>query len=172
MCTDPAGHSKTDNYARIDREWFEAIGIQFAQCDVLDDRVTPARAIELVRDASCILLMGGDTARQFRFMREYGLIGPIRESGAAVLGLSAGAINMAALAFNEAVESPYEGLALADISIAPHFNASKDDTALMERMRAFSQGHPSTPCATAAPSSCRARGPRCSAKFIRFIKAR
>ena len=142
VCTDPAGHEKTDYYSRVDREWFRDIGITFAAYDVADDRVTPERAIELVRDASCIFLMGGDTARQFRFIREYGLIGPIRQSPAAVLGLSAGAINMAALAFNEVAESPYEGLALADISIAPHYNTSKDDPALTEKIRAFSQGHP------------------------------
>ena len=141
VCTDPAGHEKTDYYAHIDQEWFRNIGISFMSYDVLDDRVTPERAAGLVCGASCIYLMGGDTARQFRFMREYGLIEPIRESGAAVLGLSAGAINMAALAFNEVVESPYEGLALADISIAPHFRR-KDNPAPMEKIRVFSQVHP------------------------------
>ncbi|MCL1952544.1 MAG: Type 1 glutamine amidotransferase-like domain-containing protein, partial [Oscillospiraceae bacterium] len=139
---DPAGHGKTDHYARLDREWFEDIGVCFGACDVLDNRVTPERARELVRATSCLFLMGGDTKRQFDFMQGYGLIEPIRQSRAAVLGLSAGAINMAALAFHEEVEAPYEGLALADISVTPHFNDSRDDPAMTARIRAFSQGHP------------------------------
>jgi len=142
ICTDPAGHEKTDYYARVDREWFNNIGICFDACDVLDDRVTPERAQELVRDASCLFLMGGQTMWQFRFMREYGLIEPIKASRAAVLGLSAGAINMAVLAFNELAEAPYEGLALADISIAPHFDKRRDHPGTMEEIRAFSQEHP------------------------------
>jgi len=142
VCTDPSGHEKTDHYARVDREWFREIGIAFAQCDVLDDRVTPERAAELIRGASCIILMGGVTARQFRFLQEYGLIEPIRASRAAVLGLSAGAINMAVLAFSESVESPYEGLALADISITPHFDLRRDNPGTTEKICAFSYEHP------------------------------
>jgi len=141
VCTDPAGHEKTDHYARTDREWLEDIGIQFAQCDVLDDRVTPERAQESVRAASCIFLLGGDTARQFRFMQEYGLIEPIRQSTAAVLGLSAGAINMAALSFTLR-EPPYPGLGLADITITPHFDARKGNPALIEEIKAVSREHP------------------------------
>jgi len=129
ICTDPAGHEKTDHYARVDREWLSDIGIQFAQCDVLDDRVTPERAWELVRGASCLFLMGGQTMWQFRFMREYGLIEPIRESGAAVLGLSAGAINMAAIG-------------LTGITVTPHYNARKDNLDIMNEIIAASYEHP------------------------------
>ena len=142
VCTDPAGHNMNDHYARTDREWFRGIGLCFDACDVLDGRITPERAQALLRGASCVYLMGGDTARQFRFMRECRLVEPIRQSAAAVLGWSAGAINMAVLAFNEVVESPYEGLALADISVAPHFNRCKEDPTLMEKIRAFSHLHP------------------------------
>lgn len=136
ICTNPSGHEKTDTHARRKHAWLKEAGVDIARCDVIDDRVAPAQAIALTLGASCIFLMGGDTVRQFRFMEEYGLAEAIRQSRAAVLGLSAGAINMAALSFTLR-EPPYPGLGLADISITPHFDARK-----AEAIKAVSYGHP------------------------------
>ncbi|MDR2688089.1 MAG: Type 1 glutamine amidotransferase-like domain-containing protein [Oscillospiraceae bacterium] len=145
VCSDPAGHEKLDRYACRDYEWFKNIGIEFAERDVIDDRVTPARAIQIIRAASCLFLMGGDTARQMQFLREYSLSGAIRESGAPVLGLSAGAINMGPLSYMAtamlAVPAS-EGLGLADITVAPHYNRRRDTPGIMEEIKAVSRRRP------------------------------
>jgi len=141
VCSNPPGHEKTDMHAQWKRGWLEAAGISFARCDVIDDRIPPERAQELIRAASCIFLMGGNTKQQFRFMEEYGLAGPIRQSPAAALGLSAGAINMAALAFTLR-EPPYPALALADITVTPHFGGRKNDPERMDEILAVSHRHP------------------------------
>jgi peptidase E len=123
------------------RGWLDAAGIRFEECRILDDRTAPARAAALVSTASCLFLMGGQTTKQLRFLRDYGLVEPIRQSGAAVLGLSAGAINMARLSFTLR-EPPYLGLALADITVTPHFEKRRDDPALIEEIKAVSSEHP------------------------------
>ena len=123
VCTDPAGHAKTDRYAAIMHGCFEEIGLPFAQVHVIDDRVEPSRAAQLVQEASCVHLMGGNTGTQLQFLRETGLDSAICDSPAALLGVSAGAINMGKRSLNtEESLVPYEGLGLADITVHPHFD--------------------------------------------------
>jgi peptidase E len=102
---------------------FEQIGLSFAQHCVIDNRMEPFRAAKLIREASCVFLMGGYPGLQMRLIREYGLDSVICESSATILGVSAGAINMAvnSLDTKESPE-PYKGLGLADITIKPHFD--------------------------------------------------
>lgn len=101
---------------------FEEIGLPFAQRHVIDSRMEPSRAAALLRDASCIFLMGGHPGLQRGLIEEMGLDAAIRGSDAVVLGVSAGAINMAkhSLDTKESL-TPYKGLDLADITVKPHF---------------------------------------------------
>ena len=59
---------------------------------------------------------------QLQFIREKGLDAAICDASAVVLGVSAGAINMAKYSL-DTKESPvpYDGLGLADITVKPHF---------------------------------------------------
>ena len=141
VCSDPVGYEKTDLHAGWVRGWLATAGIRFEECGILDDRIAPARAAALVRTASCLFLMGGQTTEQMRFMQGCGLVEPIRQSEVPVLGLSAGAINMATLAFTLR-EPPYPGLALADITVTPHFEKRRDNPALIEEIKAVSFEHP------------------------------
>lgn len=66
--------------------------------------------------------MGGHPGLQFQLMRDKGLKAAICDSAAAVLGASAGAINMANRSFyTKEFPVPYDGLGLADIIVKPHF---------------------------------------------------
>jgi peptidase E len=118
----PAKHADTDGWAAIMRGCFEEIGLSFAQYHVIDDRSESSHAARLIREASCVHLMGGHPGLQLRFLRETGLDIAVCDSPAALLGVSAGAINMGKRSL-DTKESPvpYEGLGLADITVKPHF---------------------------------------------------
>ena len=138
IASNPAGYTKTDHYAAQQHGWFEAAGLPFTRYHKIDDRTSPAQAAQLVREASCVYLMGGTTGLQMRFLLDYGLDQAIRETGAAVLGLSAGAVNMAkhALDITESLE-PHAGLNLADITVHPHFDpADQDELATLRALSA------------------------------------
>jgi len=96
--------------------------IPFKRHDVIDNRMDPSLAARLIHDASCVFLMGGYPKLQLELIRNTNLDVPIRHTDAAVLGLSAGSINMAkrSLATKES-PIPYDGLGLADITVKPHF---------------------------------------------------
>ncbi|MDR3085616.1 MAG: Type 1 glutamine amidotransferase-like domain-containing protein [Christensenellaceae bacterium] len=118
----PAEHAKNDDDAAGMHGMFEEIGLPFARHQVVDDRMEPAHAAQWIREASCVFLMGGHPGLQMRFLRETGLDAVICDAPAAVLGVSAGAINMAERSL-DTKESPlpYKGLGLADVTIKPHF---------------------------------------------------
>ncbi|MCL2300864.1 MAG: Type 1 glutamine amidotransferase-like domain-containing protein [Firmicutes bacterium] len=128
-------HEKVDRYAAQWRGWFEDIGLPFEDYHTIDDRMEPAQAVRLVEETSCVILMGGDPAQQMRFLRDTGLDEALCKTSAAILGLSAGAVNMAArsLGIWES-RPPRAGLGLANITVYPHYDPS-DEEALAELLR-------------------------------------
>ena len=128
VCTNPVGHAKTDHYAAIMRGCFEEIGLVFEQYYVIDNRVETSRAAQFIREASCIHLMGGNPGTQLQFLRETGLDSVICNSPGALLGVSAGAINMGKRSL-DIEESPasYEGLGLENITVTPHFDPKNQE---------------------------------------------
>jgi dipeptidase E/cyanophycinase len=74
-------------------------------------------------------------------IHDKGLDGAIRNANAAVLGVSAGAINMAKYSL-DTKESPvpYDGLDLADITVKPHFMV--DDQQVLSTLLQISMGLP------------------------------
>lgn len=117
------------DYARNDEDsagmhgMFEECGMAFERFCVIDDRTDASEAVRLVREADCVFLMGGHPAQQYRLIREKGLASAIRETSAAILGVSAGSINMAVRSLDTKESTvPYDGLGLADITIKPHFD--------------------------------------------------
>ena len=117
-----------EDYARNDSDsagmynMFLEYGMDFSQYYLIDKRTEASRAVGLIREASCIFLMGGYPRLQLQLIRDTGMDAAIRASSAVVLGVSAGAINMARRSL-DTKESPvpYEGLGLADITVKPHF---------------------------------------------------
>ena len=101
---------------------FAERGMGFASHFVIDRRTSPTEAAELVRAAGCVFLMGGDPVLQMALIRDLGLVSPLRESRAVILGVSAGSMNMGKqVAEIWDSKSFYEGPGLADITIKSHY---------------------------------------------------
>jgi glutamine amidotransferase PdxT len=118
----PEDHARNDNDSNGMHGMFKEYNIPFARHYVIDNRMEASRAMHLIREASCVFLMGGHPGLQFRLIRDTGLDVAICDTTAAMLGVSAGAINMAKRSL-DTKESPvpYDGLGLADITVKPHF---------------------------------------------------
>lgn len=124
-----------ENYARNDDDsagmhgMFDECNIPFAKHFVIDNRMKNSYARKLIHEASCVFLMGGHPGLQLQLIRDKGLDVAICDVSAAVLGVSAGAINMAKRSI-DTKESPipYNGLGLADITVKPHFSFEDKQT--------------------------------------------
>ncbi|NBJ88737.1 Type 1 glutamine amidotransferase-like domain-containing protein [Acutalibacter sp. 1XD8-36] len=118
----PEDYERNDSDLEGMYEMFTEQGMDFRRHRVIDSRAEACEAAKEIREASCIFLMGGHPGLQLSMIQDMGLAEAVRESGGVVLGVSAGAINMA-LRSLDTKESPvpYEGLGLADITVKPHF---------------------------------------------------
>ena len=118
----PEDDAQNDDDASGMHEMFAERGMPFAKHSVIDHRTTAAEAVQLIREASCIFLMGGHATLQYQLMREKRILDEIRRSGAMILGVSAGAMNMGkhTVDIYESL-TPYDGLGLADITVKAHY---------------------------------------------------
>lgn len=118
----PADYARNDSDSDGMHSMFEEYNIPFARHYVIDNRMEASQAKRLINESSCVFLMGGHPELQFQLIRDKGLDAAICDTAAAVLGVSAGAINMAKHSL-DTKESPvpYDGLGLADITVKPHF---------------------------------------------------
>lgn len=103
-------------------EMFAERNMHFAKRHVIDNRTKAVDAVCLIREASCIFLMGGNATLQFELIRDKGIQDEIRQSSGIILGVSAGAMNMGKRTV-DIYESPapYEGLGFADITVKAHY---------------------------------------------------
>lgn len=122
------------NDERVEKmtDWFDLIGISFEEVDLIDDRIAIKEQQELIKNAQYIFLMGGDTLAQRDYLREKGLKPLLVNFDGPIIGISAGAINMAVrsvLPFNptRGCSHVYEGLGLVDISVIPHYDPLRVD---------------------------------------------
>lgn len=117
-----------DNYTQNDEDshgmhgMFVERNMPFAKYAVIDYRTKGAEAVNLIREASCIFLMGGNATEQFQLMRDLGVLDEVRRSSAVILGVSAGAMNMGGPTVDiYETATPYEGLGFANITIKAHY---------------------------------------------------
>lgn len=137
----PEDHERNDSDSAGMYRMFLEYGLSFSQFNVIDSRTGTSQAVGLIQEASCIFLMGGHPGLQFQLMRNTGVDVAIRNSASVVLGVSAGAINMAKRSL-DTKESPvpYDGLGLADITVKPHFKP--DDRQVLATLLQISAGLP------------------------------
>lgn len=116
---------------------FEECNMPFKRYDLIDNRTAPEDAGRLIREASCIFLMGGNATQQFQLICGKGILEEIRKSTGVILGVSAGSSNMAKRAL-DIWEShvPYDGLGLADITVKAH--VSQGDQELLQTLSKIS----------------------------------
>jgi len=95
--SDPANHIFNIEQYDIARGWLDPMGITFDEYSLIDHRTTKEDTHSLIKDASAIFLLGGKAAVQRAFLEEYALRAAMMDSpAAAIMGVSAGAMNMSA----------------------------------------------------------------------------
>ena len=123
-----------EEYNMIKKEWFGKADIVFDKHHWIDYKVSKQKAHKLLRNASVIFVMGGDTASQNAFLAEYELTIPIKESKTnTIIGFSAGSENMAAqwiyaksAGYRDAeTVQIYNGLRLDSFAYIGHFERDK-----------------------------------------------
>ena len=122
----PTASEVTDKYVEKYLEWFERIGIHFNSKVVLDNRINSEKMIDAINNASLIYLMGGTTPLQMKFLLDNQLVNAIRNVDCLIMGLSAGAINMAEISIltmtcGHDKQEIYKGVGIVDKSVEPHF---------------------------------------------------
>ncbi|WP_426348579.1 Type 1 glutamine amidotransferase-like domain-containing protein [Alloiococcus sp. CFN-8] len=130
-------YEKTDWYCKHFLNMFSDCGITFDDVKVIDGRLSKEKAQEIVKAADVLWLAGGDTPTQFGYLKAYGLIPLIREHKGVVIGMSAGAINMAktavcTLTCEHDKQEIYEALGLVDFSVEPHLDKDNVSEELLE----------------------------------------
>ena len=89
-----------DNFAQNDEDsdgmhgMFAEKNMPFVKHAVIDNRTEADEAVRLIREASCIFLMGGNATLQFDLMCRKGIVDEIRKSSAVILGVSAGSMEL------------------------------------------------------------------------------
>lgn len=118
----PQDYGRNDADSDGMHQMFAERGMGFGAHRVIDRRTSAAEAAELVRAADCVFLMGGDPVLEMALIRDLGLVSPLRDSRAVILGVSAGAMNMGKqVAEIWDSKAFYEGLGLADVTIKSHY---------------------------------------------------
>lgn len=124
----PSEYARNDDDAAGMHEMFTEQGMRFERFHVIDDRTEPELALKLITEASCIFLMGGNATAQMQLICDKGIRGAIISGSAAILGVSAGSMNMGKTTV-DIWESllPYEGLGFADITMIGHFRSDDEE---------------------------------------------
>ena len=118
----PSEYAQNDDDCDGMHEMFAEIGMPFERHCVIDDRTEPSIAEELVRNADCVFLMGGGAcADQLDLIRRKDCFEALLDSHAAILGVSAGSMNMAKVTVDhhDSME-PVEGLGFTDLTVICH----------------------------------------------------
>lgn len=116
-------------------------GLAFDSFSVIDERTDAPDAWRLIKEASCIWLMGGNPTAQMKMIREKKLADCIRECSAILLGVSAGSMNLSGTTV-DIYESltPYEGIGLTDYTLKSHYGS--DNAELNEALMQLSMNMP------------------------------
>ncbi len=118
----PLEYAQNDNDSNGMHEMFAEQGISFERHSVIDERTEPSVVKELVENADCIFLMGGGACGdQLDLIRKKDCYETLLDCHAAILGVSAGSMNMArnTVDFLDSME-PFPGLGFTNITVSCH----------------------------------------------------
>lgn len=108
---------------------FNEKNIFFDKVNIIDSRISNLDMKVKINNSNIIFLLGGDTLKQIDYINKYDLKDVIKNNNKIIIGISAGAINMATkvvLAKDEEDNiselSLYDGVGITDINIEPHCN--------------------------------------------------
>ena len=118
----PLDYEQNDEDCDGMHHMFVEQGLGFENHCVVDKRMEPSKAKELVEKADCIFLMGGGVCEeQLDLIKEKDCYEALINGHAAVFGVSAGSMNMAKdmVDFFESME-PISGLGLTNMTVTCH----------------------------------------------------
>ena len=118
----PSDYAQNDSDSDGMHEMFAEQGLAFEKHCVIDERTEASTAKELVENADCIFLMGGGVCEeQLALIRNKDCYEALLDCHAAILGVSAGSMNMArnTVDFFESME-PFPGLGFTNITVSCH----------------------------------------------------
>lgn len=113
------------------RETFEFSDLK--NFNLIDGRIDKKEGLKLLKNADIIYLQGGDQFTQFRYIRDNEYDKFLKNYNGIILGLSAGAMNLAKKAFFSGKDDHYpsaimySGFALIDITVDPHFDIENEE---------------------------------------------
>ena len=141
-----ASHESNDRHFANIVKWFEDKDIIFKNNILLDSRIQKEKMPKYIKQADMVFICGGDVLIQMKNIRKYGLIKPLRKRKNIIVGMSAGAINMAKkVVLAKDVEdnipqmSIYQGIGLTNINIEPHIDLA-NKTHIREVLEASNHG--------------------------------
>lgn len=108
--------------------FFNAINISFENSGIIDNRTNIENALELIKNANIIFLMGGSPELQMKSIIKYNLI-KYFDNNKLYIGLSAGSMNQSKRViykdeFKNYEIQDYNGLGLINVNIFPHFDVN------------------------------------------------
>jgi len=122
-----------EKYVPAFTEHFKNIGIVFDSSIILTPETSRDEARKAVREASFVMLMGGDPFKQKEMCEKLGLLEELKKYDGLMLGFSAGAMLMSKHIIVTPCSEEYpefhieEGLNLDGISIYPHNNTNQEE---------------------------------------------
>lgn len=143
VASDPVSRDLTCHWGADTVAAFSLAGMAFSCYHILDG-YNAEHAGSLVANSDIIFLAGGHVPTQNAFFQEIRLLELLTEFDGVVLGISAGSMNMADMAYVQP-EEPGEsspdfvrfspGLGLTDVNILPHYQKVKDN--ILDGLRLF-----------------------------------
>ena len=122
-----------DKYVPAFTNHFKNVGIEFETSTIITPDMSPEEAQQTVREASFVMLMGGDPFKQRDMWDKLGLLEVLKKYDGVLLGFSAGAMLMSKYIIITPCSEEYpdfhieEGLNLDGISIYPHNNTNEEE---------------------------------------------
>jgi len=111
-------------------EHFKSVGIQFDTIELITPDLSKREAQKMIKNASFIMLMGGNPFEQKELCRKLDLLNELQNYNGVMLGFSAGAMLMSKYIIITPCSEEYpdfqieQGLNLDNISIYPHNNTA------------------------------------------------
>lgn len=122
-----------EKYVPAFTQHFKNMGIEFDNVTIITPDLTKEGAQKIIREASFIMLMGGDPFKQKEMCEKLGLLEELKKYDGVMLGFSAGAMLMSKYIIITPCSEEYpdfhieDGLNLDGISIYPHNNTNEEE---------------------------------------------
>ena len=140
ISADPENFAQNDDDGNGMHQMFAERDMAFSEHYVIDLRTNMLDAANLIRQADCIWLMGGEVTWQMKLIRDLKLVPELLASTAVILGVSAGSMNLGKyVAELWESKSFYEGIGLTDFTIKAHY---EPDAYFIPDLKKMSMLHP------------------------------